>query len=54
MLYLLPEARLYSRSTSLGIGVKWPAWTDLNEERDQQGAEGTEAYRLIVTFSTIL
>jgi hypothetical protein len=54
MLYFLPGARLYVRSTSLGIGVKSPTWTDLNEESDQQGAEGTEAYRLIVTFSTIL
>ena len=30
------------------------SWTDLNEEDDQQGAEGKEDYRAIFTFSVLL
>jgi hypothetical protein len=51
ILYLLPGLRGYWRNTSLGFGVKVPTWTDLNEEGEQQGGEGTERYRLISTFS---
>jgi hypothetical protein len=54
ILYLLPGARVYWRNTSLGLGVKLPTWTNLNEEREQQGAEGKEHYRLLATFSLIL
>jgi len=53
MLYLLPGVRGYWRNLSLGFGVKVPTWTDLNEEDDQQGGEGTERYRLISTFSIL-
>jgi len=54
MLYLVPGSRLYYGNSSLGLGIKVPVWTDLNEEEEQQGAEGKESYRAIVTFSTLL
>ncbi len=54
MIYLVPGTRLYYQNASLGLGVKFPIWTDLNEEADQQGAEGKENFRLIATFSTLL
>ena len=38
---------------SLAFGVKVPTWTDLNEEDDQQGGEGTEHYRLVGTLSIL-
>jgi hypothetical protein len=53
ILYLLPGLRGYWRSASLGLGFKLPAWTHLNEEGDQQGAEGKEDYRLIFTLSML-
>jgi hypothetical protein len=53
ILYLLPGLRGYWRSVSLGLGVKLPAWTHLNEENAQQGAEGKEDYRLIFTLSLL-
>ena len=53
ILYLLPGFRAYWRNTSLGLGVKLPTWTDLNEEGDQQGGEGTEQYRLVGTLSIL-
>ena len=53
ILYLLPGLRAYWRNFSLAFGVKLPTWTDLNEEDDQQGAEGKENYRLIFTFSVL-
>jgi hypothetical protein len=28
-------------------------WTDLNEEGEQQGGEGTEDYRLVFAVSTL-
>jgi hypothetical protein len=37
----------------VAFGVKTPIWTKLNEEALQQGAEGTERYRLILTLSTL-
>lgn len=54
ILYLVPGFRLYYKSTSLGFGVKLPVWTDLNEAADQQGAEGTERYRALVSLSVLL
>jgi hypothetical protein len=54
MIYAVPGARLYVQRTSLGVGIKVPVWTDLNEEDEQQGAEGKEKYRFILSFSTIL
>jgi len=53
VLYLLPGIRTYWWKTSLGIGVKFPTWTKLNEEGEQQGAEGREKYRLIFTLSVL-
>lgn len=54
MLYLVPGSRIYYKGCSLGLGIKVPVWTDLNEDAAQQGAEGKESYRVIFTFSTIL
>jgi len=51
ILYLTPGARLYKDRFSLALGVMIPVWNDLNEEADQQGAEGLEDYRLIATLS---
>jgi hypothetical protein len=51
ILYLTPGLRVYQDRWSAGLGVMFPAWTDLNEESEQQGAEGTEDYRLVATFS---
>jgi hypothetical protein len=53
MLYLLPGIRAYWWTTSVGLGVKFPTWTKLNEESEQQGAEGKEDYRLIFTVSLL-
>ena len=53
ILYLLPGFRAYWRNTSLGLGVKLPTWTDLNETSEQQGGEGKEDYRIISTFSLL-
>jgi hypothetical protein len=54
MAYLVYGSRLYYKSSSLGLGIKLPAWSDLHEESEQQGAEGRESYRVIFTFSTLL
>jgi hypothetical protein len=53
MLYLQPGVRVYKESISIALGVKLPAWKDLNEEADQQGAEGTENYRVEFAFSAL-
>ncbi len=53
MIYALPGARLSWDTLSLGLGVKMPVWTNLNEEGQQQGAEGKEDYRVIVTASML-
>ena len=53
MLYLLPGLRAYFGTSSLGLGWKTPVWTDLNEDELQQGAEGKETGRLVMTWSTI-
>lgn len=53
ILYLVPGIRGYWKNTSAGLAVKVPSWTDLNEEDDQQGAEGKENYRLVFAFSVI-
>jgi hypothetical protein len=53
ILYGLPGVRIYWRSLSLGLGYKTPIWKDLNEQDEQQGGEGTEAYRLILSFSAL-
>jgi hypothetical protein len=53
ILYAVPGVRLYKDNMSLAIGVKLPVWTRLNEEDQQQGAEGKERYRLVVTLSVL-
>ena len=53
MLYLLPGVRYYVHNLSFALGVKLPVWTDLNEEDEQQGAEGKEEYRAIFTLSAL-
>lgn len=60
ILYLSPAMRItFADRLSLGLMVKFPSWTDLNQSRDvntgeesrQQGAEGLEDYRAIATIS---
>lgn len=51
--YLVPGVRLYKDNMSFAIGFKKPAWTRLNESDLQQGAEGKEKYRLIVSASML-
>lgn len=53
MVYVLPGFRAYFGSSSLGLGWKVPAWTDLNEEDEQQGAEGREKGRFVATWSSM-
>jgi hypothetical protein len=53
MLYGVLGLRLYQDNLSVGLAVKRPVWKDLNEEDEQQGAEGKEQYRLIATFSAL-
>lgn len=52
--YLLPGLRLYVKNFSMGFGLKFPVWKSLNEENLQQGSEGKENLRFILTFSTLL
>jgi hypothetical protein len=53
ILYLQPGLRLYKNNVSAGVGIKFPSWKGLNEEDEQQGAEGTEDYRLNLTISVL-
>lgn len=53
IVYLVPGLRLFMQDTSFGLGLKLPVWTDLNEDDRQQGAEGKERFRAVVTFSTL-
>lgn len=53
MLYGVLGVRLYKDNMSLGLALKKPIWADLNEESEQQGAEGKEKYRFIATFSAL-
>lgn len=53
MVYGVLGVRLYQDNMSLGLALKKPIWTDLNEESEQQGAEGKEKYRFIVTCSVL-
>ncbi len=54
IIYLVPNLRLYIKDFSFGLGIKFPIWKDLNEEILQQGSEGKERYRAILTISFIL
>lgn len=52
ILYLSPGIRLtFGKHMSVGAILKLPTWKDLNNESEQQGSEGLEGYRAIVTFS---
>ena len=52
MLYLSPGLRAtFGKHVSVGALIKIPTWKDLNHESEQQGAEGLEDYRVIVTCS---
>lgn len=53
MVYLLPGVRLYKGGASFAIGIKKAVWTRLNESDRQQGSEGKEKYRLIVSGSLL-
>jgi hypothetical protein len=53
MLYAVPGVRAYWRNTSLAVGMKTPVWTRLNEGEQQQGAEGKERYRIIISASAL-
>lgn len=53
MLYGVLGLRLYKGATSVGVAIKKPIWTRLNEESQQQGSEGKEKYRLVTTFSAM-
>lgn len=53
ILYGVLGARLYWDRLSLGLALKRPIWTDLNEAPEQQGAEGKERLRTIVTLSAL-
>jgi hypothetical protein len=54
ILYLSPGIRMgFSKlwNASLGLMLKFPVAKDLNEKSEQQGAEGLEKYRAVVTLS---
>ncbi len=52
ILYLSPGMRLtFFDKASLGLLYKEVAWRDLNNSAQQQGGEGLEDYRFILTFS---
>ncbi|MDO8142249.1 MAG: transporter [Candidatus Brocadiales bacterium] len=52
ILYLSPGLRAtFGKHVSVGALIKIPTWKDLNHESEQQGAEGLEDYREIVTCS---
>ncbi len=53
LIYGTGGIRLYYKDISLGMGLKVPLWKRLNEEKEQQGGEGEERYRFILTFSTL-
>lgn len=52
ILYLMPGVRLYKDNTSFALGIKKPVAKRLNEATArQQGAEGTEKYRVVFSAS---
>lgn len=54
ILYALPGVRMYWDNLSIAVGIKKPIATDLNEAASQQGAEGKENYRLVLSASLLL
>jgi len=53
MVYVVPGVRIYWNKVTIGLGLKKAVWTDLNEESQQQGAEGKERYRAIFSLSSL-
>ncbi len=53
IIYGVLGGRLYYKRASLGAGLKLPFWKDLNNQSQQQGSEGKEKYRFIMTLSLI-
>lgn len=53
ILYGVLGSRIYFDNMSVGLALKKPIWTQLNESRLQQGAEGKEDYRFVATFSAL-
>ncbi|MCF6159060.1 MAG: transporter [wastewater metagenome] len=52
ILYLSPGLRAtFGEYISIGALIKFPTWQDLNNESEQQGSEGLEKYRAIITCS---
>jgi hypothetical protein len=51
ILYLSPGLRFNFPPMSLGLLVKFPVWKDLNRKSEQQGAEGLEEFRGIISLS---
>ena len=51
ILYLSPGLRFNFPPMSLGFLLKFPIWKDLNRKDEQQGAEGLEAFRGIISLS---
>jgi len=51
--YAMPGVRAYWQNMSFALGLKKPVWTKLNESNQQQGAEGKEKYRLILSASLL-
>jgi hypothetical protein len=45
--------RYYVDKLSFAASIKVPSRTNLNEEEQQQGAEGTERRRLQLSFSVL-
>jgi hypothetical protein len=52
-LYLMPGVRFYLDRVSVAFGIKKAVWTRLNESGDQQGSEGKERYRAILSASVL-
>lgn len=52
ILYLSPGFRIsFGQHMSVGTLIKFPVWQSLNNESDQQGSEGLENYRAVLTFT---
>ena len=51
ILYVTPGMRFQVGDVNLGAGIKLPVFKDLNERSMQQGAEGLENWRLVLTSS---
>ncbi len=54
ILYGTLSTRVYYKAFSLGFGIKKPVWKSLNEDAEQQGGEGKEKERVIITVSSII